>query len=105
MAENVGRLIIVELARLDIFVVQRAVLILEVNDIRDMLIRIILTADFFKQLIVRNIEGFNLYSRILFHECIRNLGNTRGDRVNRHFALLLCQFVKFFIRIVGIKNA
>ena len=105
MRKDVCGLVVVELARQNVLVVQRTVLILDVNNVGNVLAGIVLTGYLFEQLVGGNIERFHLDARILLHEGIGDLGHTGGDGVNGYLALFLGLFVQLCIGFVGVEDA
>ena len=105
MGQDVSRLVVVELAGGDILVVERTVLVLDMNNVGNVLACVVLTGYLFEQLVGRDVERLNRYARILLFESLCNLGDTGGDRVNGYLALFLCLLVQLFVGVVGVEDA
>ena len=105
MGQDVSRLVVVELAGGDILVVERTVLILDMDNVGNVLACVVLTGDLLEQLVGGDVERLNLDVGVLLSEGLGYLGDTGRDRVNRYLALLLCLLVQLFVGLVGVEDA
>ena len=105
MGQDVSRLVVVELAGGDILVVERTVLVLDMNNVGNVLACVVLTGYLFEQLVGGDVERLNRYARILLFESLCDLGDTRGDRVNGYLALFLSLLVQVGVGVVGVEDA
>ena len=105
MGQDVSRLIVVELAGGDILVVERTVLVLDMNNVGNVLACVVLTGDLLEQLVGGDVERLNLDAGVLLSEGLGYLGDTGRDRVNRYLALFLCLLVQLFVGLVGVEDA
>ena len=104
MRQDICRLVVIELARQNILVVQRTVLILDMHHIGNVLTGIILTGNLFQQLVGGNIERLYFNAGILLHEGIGDLGDTGGNRIDGYLALFLRLLVQFLIGLIRVED-
>ena len=102
--QDICRLVVIELARQNILVVQCTVLILDMHHIGNVLTGIILKGDLFQQLVGGNIERLYFNAGILLHEGIGDLGDTGGNRIDGYLALFLRLLVQFLIGLIRVED-